>query len=203
LISQPAFLLDKRTGLPLEAEFVEGITEDHLRQVDERWMPLILKHITDLVAKGAPRADWPQSFHWSWRQKMTSVGSLLAFQSFAVLYQGRLEGLMIANTAGHVARAPGQAGKDLAYIDFVETAPWNRKSINSVPELGGIGTVFMKAAIQLSKEAGLQGLVGLHSLPQSEDFYRICGMTDLGIDGTKENLRYFEMTADQADTFSS
>lgn len=204
MTSQPTYLLDRRTGLLVEAEFVEGIGEDHLRQVDERWMPVLLRHLTSLVGQGVPRTDWPQSFHWNWRQKMSAIGGLMAFQSFAVLCQQRLEGLMIANTVGHLARLPNRGREEVAYVDFIETAPWNRKSVVSSPEFGGVGTVLIRAAIELSRESGFKGRVGLHSLPQSEDFYRTtCGMTDLGIDGTKENLRYFEMTSEQADAFSN
>ncbi|SIT53919.1 conserved hypothetical protein [Mesorhizobium prunaredense] len=62
----------------------------------------------------------------------------------------------------------------------------------------------IRAAIEVSQEEGFRGRIGLHSLPQSAGFYeRACGMSDLGIDGTKENLRYFEMTSEHAALFSS
>jgi hypothetical protein len=42
----------------------------------------------------------------------------------------------------------------------------------------------------------------LHSLPQADGWYaNDCGMTDLGCDATAHNLRYFEMTAEQASEF--
>lgn len=41
---------------------------------------------------------------------------------------------------------------------------------------------------------------GLHSLPQANGFYaNTCGMTDLG--PGYDNLRYFEMTPEQAQVF--
>ncbi len=43
---------------------------------------------------------------------------------------------------------------------------------------------------------------GLHSLPQANGFYaNTCGMTDLGPDPGYDNLRYFEMTPEQAQVF--
>ena len=45
--------------------------------------------------------------------------------------------------------------------------------------------------------------MALHSLPQAERYYRdVCGMTDLGPDPAYDNLRYFEMTAEQAAEFN-
>ena len=60
----------------------------------------------------------------------------------------------------------------------------------------------MRAAIELSKELGFKGRIGLHSLPQANGFYaNICGMTDLGADAKYNDLRYFEMMSEQADAF--
>jgi len=43
-----------------------------------------------------------------------------------------------------------------------------------------------------SEELGYGGLVGLHSLPNAEKFYRKMGMLEGGTDAAKENLTYFE-----------
>lgn len=60
------------------------------------------------------------------------------------------------------------------------------------------------AAIQLSIDEGNNGRIGLHSLPQSDAFYRnVCGMSDLGPDANYSEipLRYFEMDEMQAAAF--
>lgn len=59
----------------------------------------------------------------------------------------------------------------------------------------------MTAAIAVSEDEGFKGRLGLHSLPQADDFYRKIGMTDLGQDAAYQNLRYFEMTSEQARAF--
>lgn len=110
---------------------------------------------------------------------------------------------MIVNTLGYRACEPSQAGQHLVYVDYLETAPWNQQKIVSVPEFGGIGTVFLRAAVEISRDEGFHGRIGLHSLPQSEDFYRRLEMSELGGDPAKQNLKYFEMTSRQADAFSS
>ena len=49
---------------------------------------------------------------------------------------------------------------------------------------------------------GFKGRIGLHSLPQSNNFYaNKVGMTDMGQDEEYQNLRYFEMTPEQAEAF--
>jgi hypothetical protein len=65
-----------------------------------------------------------------------------------------------------------------------------------------VGSVLLAAAIQLSIDEEFLGRLGLHSLPQADDWYRKCRMTDLGPDPSeKQNLRYFEMTPEQAQAF--
>jgi hypothetical protein len=196
-------LTDRRTRSSVDAQLVEGITSDHLRQVEETWQPAVARYIQGLISSGAPRSDWPQSWHWDWPKKMSALGNLLAYRNFAITRNGRLQGLMIVKTEGYRARGPNQTGQHLVYIDYVETAPWNRRPIVSEPEFSGVGTVFMRAAIEISREEGFYGRIGLHSLPQSEPFYRRLNMTELGADSSKQNLTYFEMTSEQADVFSS
>ena len=199
--SYPVFLKDRRTGDVVDAKLVETIDETHLRAVETEWMPILLRRLVDLVDQNRPRADWPQSSHWNWRAKIDRIKSLLAFRTFALMCDGQLQGLMQINTA-HVCRLPEQAGKHLAYVDYVESAPWNRVEVVADPRFSGVGTVMIRAAIEVSREEGFQGRIGLHSLPRSEPFYARCGMSDLGIDGNYENLKYFEMTPTQATAFS-
>ena len=202
MASHPVYLKDRRTDETVAAELVESIDESHLQAVESAWMPVLFKRMKQRVDQGRPRADWPQSWHWNWRAKMDRIKGLLAFRTFALMCDGELQGLMQVNTAKNVCRLPGQTGKHLAYVDYVESAPWNRAEIVAEPRFKGVGVVMIRAAIEVSREEGFQGRIGLHSLPRSEPFYVQCGMSDLGIDGTYENLRYFEMTPEQAATFS-
>ncbi len=200
MTAHPILLLDKRTGKLLPAELVETINEGHLASVEKEWMPILLRRLRELVGQKEPL---PENRHWVWREKVARIQGLLAFRTFAVVCEGQTQGLMQVNTAV-TCRLPGQVGKELAYVDYVESAPWNRASIVQQPRFGGVGTTLIRAAIEVSLEEGFHGRIGLHSLPQSEAFYaQVCEMTDLGVDGTYENLRYFEMTPAQATSFSS
>jgi len=199
----PVFLTDKRTGNPVAAELIDVISEADLRAVETEWKPVTNVRIRELMSKGIRPVDWPEGWHWKWRDKVQSITGLLAFHTFALHCEGKLQGLMQLKTAGAICRVPEQAGKDLVYIDYVETAPWNRKAIVDSPRFGGVGTIMIRAAIEVSRDQEFRGRIGLHSLPSAERFYGdACGMTDLGLDGTYEGLRYFEMTSVQADAFS-
>lgn len=199
MTAHPILLLDKRTGEMTPAELVETINEGHLASVEQEWMPVLLRRLRELVGQRQPL---PENRHWVWREKVARIQGLLAYRTFAIVCEGQTQGLMQINTAV-TCRLPGQVGKQLAYVDYLESAPWNRPSIVQQPHFGGVGTALIRAAIEASREEEFHGRIGLHSLPQSENFYRqVCEMTDLGIDGTYENLKYFEMTPEQAASFS-
>jgi len=48
-----------------------------------------------------------------------------------------------------------------------------------------------------------QGLMLLKTLPQAESFYECHGLLSLGIDREKENLKYYELSAEEATKFFS
>lgn len=200
MISHPISLLNKATNEFVDAELVENIDSSHLQSVEKDWMPALIHRLKELLDQGKPL---PENWHWNWREKMARIQGILAFRTFAVVCEGKTQGLMQLNTAVP-CKLSENAGKELAYIDYVESAPWNRASIVTQPRFGLVGSVLVRAAIEVSRDEGFHGRIGLHSLPQSEVFYaQACGMTDLGIDSAKENLRYFEMTSEQAASFSS
>lgn len=110
------------------------------------------------------------------------------------------QGLMLVTTA-EVCRLPIQKGKPLVYIDYLETAPWNQRVLAEQPRFGGIGTVMIATALRLSLDEGFHGRMGLHSLPQADNFYEASGMTRMAKDPFKQGLCYFEMTPQQATAF--
>jgi hypothetical protein len=125
----------------------------------------------------------------------------MAYPTFAIHVGGKLQGMMQVYLT-KTARAPGQEGKPLVYVEYLEAAPWNSPMSCGQPIYRGIGSILIKAAIQCSYEEEYKGRIGLHSLPQAEVFYRdTCRMTDFGQDAKHHNLRYFEMTPDQAIAF--
>jgi hypothetical protein len=195
------YLLDVATGKAVEAELRDAIEDAQLEDWLTKWQPALLGVLQDLARKGVPQAQWPQSWHWNWQEKTAKVSGLLAFKGFSVIALGETQGLAQVDL-NKSARIQSQIGKPLVYVDYLEAAPWNRPELGAAARLRGVGTALITAATALSLEEGFKGRIGLHSLPQADEFYRDrCGMTDLGQDANYQNLRYFEFTPDQAGKF--
>lgn len=195
------YLLDVATGESVEAELRDAIEQAQLVDWQTRWQPALIAVLQELAGKGVPPTQWPQSWHWNWAQKTARVQGLLAFRGFSVVAQGETQGMAQVDLTKS-AREPSQAGKPLVYLDYLEVAPWNRPELGMQPRLRGVGTALVSAAIALSEGEGFKGRIGLHALPQADEFYRRrWGMIDLGPDPAYQNLRYFEMTTAQAHAF--
>lgn len=199
----PAFLFDVERGEAVDAELWDSITEKQLTDWEVEWLPELHNAVRRLYQAGVERQHWPESRHWDWRKKVQVMQGLLATPGFSVMCGGITQGMMFVDLASHRCQLPGQVGKHLVYVEFLENAPWNRKELQfDPPRYRGTGSLLIRAAIELSKAEGFKGRLGLHSLPQANGWYRnTCGMTDLGIDKGKEGLRYFEMTGIQAEAF--
>jgi hypothetical protein len=145
----------------------------------------------------------PKARHWDWRRKAVVLSGMLGNPGFSVVCSGLTQGMMILDTSMKRCRIPSQKGRDLVYVEFVENAPWNRRELLfDPPRYRGIGTVLIRAAIELSKAEDFKGRIGLHSLPQANSFYaNTCGMVDFGVDENHDGLRYFEMTPEHAEAF--
>ena len=83
----------------------------------------------------------------------------------------------------------------LVYVEYLASAPWNRRLLEDPPYLIGVGRALVLFARQRSVELGYGGRVGLHALPGAEAFYRRYSMPDYGSDPDKEGLVYFEYAA--------
>jgi hypothetical protein len=145
----------------------------------------------------------PQHFLWDWGAKSQKL-QFLAYRCFGIECAGKWQGLMMVKITGQVARLDPDKGRDLVYIDYLESAPWNLATMVDTPLYGGIGSVLMRTAVQLSYDEEFHGRIGLHALPQAEVFYRDdCEMQCCGPDPTYQYLPYYEMTREIAARFTS
>jgi len=194
-------LWNRHTNSFEEAQLYSPIAELHLLDYEQRWVPLVHQKIAHIQGRDALGAVNLQDFHWRWSEKVKERGGDLGWQSFAIYCGGLTQGLMFVNFVKR-CRAPAQEGDHLVYVDLVSTAPWNRHGFTERPLYKGVGRIMLVAAVSLSVQEGFKGRIGLHSLPQSETWYRnTCCMTDLGPDEQYQKLHYFEMTPTQAEAF--
>jgi hypothetical protein len=131
-----------------------------------------------------------ESSHWNWIGKVERVerGELILI---AVECEGAVQGLMAIPAQPRPSVL--MPGRLVVYVDYLESAPWNLRAPNHPPRFKGAGKALIGQAIHFSEELGLGGRVGLHSLPQAEQFYEAtCRMTRFGTDTGYHKLVYFE-----------
>jgi hypothetical protein len=204
-VERSPILLEKvALGRMVEADLFDGISDEHLGAWRSKWLPALSAGRQRLLEAQVPRESWPRDLHWSWDAKMAEArAAFLSYQGFAVLCEGDLQGLMLVNLTKR-ARLPAQQGKDLVYVEYLASAPWNRDDLRCTPRFRGVGGALIAAATELSRQSEFQGRIGLHSLAQADKFYESrCGMTPMGKDAKYQDLMYFEMTPEQAAKFVS
>jgi hypothetical protein len=181
---------DDRTPVP--ASVVEQLTPEEIADAEDEWFPYLLSALQTRIQQGIPRRDLPEHKHWVWEDKARLYYAQSTYLFLGILCASKLEGLMLINRA-RACRLPRQKGLPLVYVDYIATAPWNIASLADTPRYRGVGRALIQCATDFSADNGWQGRIGLHSLPQSETFYRdVCGLTDLGVDVNGQGLHYYE-----------
>ncbi|MBA4016208.1 MAG: GNAT family N-acetyltransferase [Pirellula sp.] len=189
------FLVRTSTDEAVDAVLTSGIGASQVLDTENSW-----KAWREERYARNPELKKDESDSWNWDEIAKSIEGQLGFPAFSLTCEGKTQGLMVLKDGG-LATLPSQKDKSLIYVALVAAAPWNRRKLTPTPLFTGVGSTMINVAVQTSLDFDYDGRIGLHSLPQSEGFYRDkCGMTDCGID-PKKHLRYFEMTEEQARTF--
>lgn len=186
-------LFDNTDGEAKHAELWDSIEPAHRQQLDTEWQVAL----TALLSR-TPEGQREESAGWNWFAKLRQRDGKFGTQSFAITCDGMVQAAMILDLS-KASWLPETEGESIVYVDFLQTAPWNwKREWQPTPRYRGLGTIMLRTAIELSRELEFPGWIGLHSLPQSEGFYRKRGMTEFWRDPDYECLSYFEMTAAQA-----
>lgn len=199
-------------GRPFKVDLAEGLDGAHIDFIEQQWAPalqrqydLALLNFFQLPVTSQTQEKWietlgtfgVQDSHWEWRTKC-SVAPGTNRRIFSLLNASEVEAAMLV-LLGKLSR--DGTSLPIVYVDYVAVAPWNRKAVQNPQRFRNLGTVMLGAAVATSKSMGLEGRCGLHSLPQSEGFYRRIGMSDFGVDAAYFSLRYFEFTSQSARKF--
>jgi len=170
--------------------------------VDAYLVPLSPKHLADIKTFWKHRLDQSleEDRHWNWDSKISSK-STINFECYALECKQITQGLIVLEIDFHRSRI--ELSKNLVYVDYLVTAPWNRPSIQYPPDYKGVGTILFSFAISRSFDLEYKGRTGLHSLPKAENFYRKFKVEDFGKDPDYLNLRYFEISSSSAQKFIS
>lgn len=155
---------------------------------------LTRKHLDDFTTVWRERLrtsdDVDQYWDWEKKQRIYVAGGIGMYEGYAIECDQMTQGMMILQTRGY--RSQVEASRRIVYVHSLATAPWNRISNPDPNGFRAVGGALLRFAKYRSEQLGYGGLVGLHSLPTAEEFYRKMGMIDGGVDVDKEKLTYFE-----------
>ncbi len=143
-----------------------------------------------------------EDFAWDWRKLHGIYASDPGSALFAIECDGNTQGLMLVETLNHATRLDPK-GQNLAYVELLTSAPWNRGTFMGDPRFGQTGYALINIAINVSQDKQFGGRIALHSVSGSVSFYSKCGMTHLGPDPHKQGLDYFEISSQQALAFTT
>lgn len=195
-----AELLNRLTGAFESAQVFQGCDQKNLDDFERLWKPELISRRSEFTTWQESAEANAQDSHWDWIRKARAANDSLQYEFFTVECGDTTQGLMLVDVT-KFANLPTQEGRELVYVDFLATAPWNRPGFSQAPKYKGIGRLLIATAVSLSLTLEFKGRIGLHSLPQSENWYEtVCGFTASGYDQEKK-LKYFEMTEIQAACF--
>lgn len=196
----PVDLYNRHTSGYEEAHVFQGMDQKNHDDFEQHWQPLLETRRRQFDSNIAACAGNVQDWHWDWIVESSVADRTLGYDTYALECAGQTQALMVVDS-NQFALHPAQAGKELVQIARLATAPWNRTKTVPHPKYKGAGRILVATAISLSIELEFGGRIGLHALPQSEDWYRYCGFFEVPDPNPKNELKYFEMTADAAAKF--
>lgn len=189
-------IIDGTTLLLVDAVLRTCLDASDFTRIEDSWADARRSASESFSSKGRSI----EHGHWDWRLKSPwfERGQLAG-----VLLEcdGIPQGVLAHRTNSSRARLAANQNVSCLYVEFIEVAPWNTRTLVSQSRYKSIGTLLMREAVSLSRERGWGGRVSLHSLPQAEAFYLSLGMTPFGPDSQYNDLAYFEFREEDADVF--
>lgn len=184
-----------------EAQVYRELDQKNFDDFDQLWRPMLEARRAEFESWEAAAEGDAQDSHWHWAEKAVDASTSMADETYAVECAGETQGLMLVTSAAF-AKLDIHRGREIVYVELIATAPWNRRGVvKEAMRYKGVGRVLIAEALNLSYHLEFNGRLGLHSLPQSESWYRdVAKFTDLGFDDEKR-MQHFEVTEAQAAAF--
>jgi hypothetical protein len=190
-------LFDNNQNKTVYGLLLEIINHDYIVQTSLKWAEQRQDFKRKRLAAGL---SFPEHSHWDWSKKAQSSSDSQTI--FAIKYEDDIQGLMLVDYATQRAKLPPDEEKSILYIDYIESAPHNQ--YETPTRFKWVGVNLLRVAIQYSIDKMCEGRIGLHALPQAENFYQNkCGLTPVWKDPQHQNLLYFEFTQKQSQNFLS
>jgi len=169
-IPQNVFLFEVAGHRTVQTPLVELDPSLAQSQIDSAWWTIPVR---------SDKLQREDDSHWNWQDLADSCQTQLAWDAVAIQTPGgQVEGAM---TFRIDAESLLENGKGVVYIDRLAAAPHNRPWLVDTPRYRGVGTALVLVVVQESYKLGLEGRVGLSSLPspRTRDFYQNRGFQEI------------------------
>jgi hypothetical protein len=171
-----------------------------------RWKDFITNIIIQFVIKNPDLKDYKtelqkdimlEDYHWDWSKK-AFVYNTIGYDWFFLKTDDGVQGVCLTF---HPKESVFQR-VDIFYIQYLSSAPWNRKSSLHKRQYRGIGNEILKQVqfYFLENHHYSYGFC-LHSLPQSQTFYEQLGMKNFPEYNDVDGLLFYEMSKESAFSF--
>ena len=90
-------ILDCTSGLPVDAELLDGIAPEDLMVLEAMWTPERSRIVVEIARAGMAHAERPQSLNWNWRAKAHHL-RLLQASCYAVVCEEEWQGAMLTKS---------------------------------------------------------------------------------------------------------
>lgn len=163
----------------LVAAQLSELAERHLEDFDQRWR-------SQLIELGAEDKFWD----WAFKKRIAQTEN--GYESYAIEWNGKTQGLLALETQYHRSQLDSARGERLVYVQSLASAPWNRRIARGERQFSGIGALLLNFARRRSSQLGYGGRIALHSIASAERFYESLNMMNFGLDPDYDDLVYFE-----------
>jgi hypothetical protein len=181
------WLYDNQLQRAVEAE-LQVLTHEHVDRANATWVP-------EFRSRRQMRATDQDFLVWDWPSKEKYLLEKNTVRDYAVARGDSVEGILILQEP-EPSRL--ESPNRVLYVRYLATAPWNRLRGDRPGQYSRVGTILLGQAVRESLALGCQGRLGLHSLSNSDAFYRKLQFHDLGPDPANRGLTYFELATTQA-----
>lgn len=194
------------TGKDVEFSIHSGFDAEKLSSMQSAWGVAKVKLLAEILqkypeSKKDPRIFWTkliennaEDFHWDWIGKAWTCNT----EEYHWFYLTADHDIQAACIIYHPHDSKID-GEKIFYVDYLATAYWNRAREGYQKRFSGLGSILLSYSTNFAIDIlGYRPGFSLHSLPKAEGYYKKIGMKDMGVDISKENLRYFEAEKEAA-----
>jgi hypothetical protein len=197
--------IGKTTGECVPYIIELGLSKSSILECN-KWKDFITNIIIEFVNKNPDVKDYEkvlqedimlEDYHWNWSKKALFYSS----SGYDWFFLKTSEGIQSVCLVFHPKESVFQK-ISIFYIQYVSSAPWNRKSSLHERKYRGVGKEIIKQVLFYFLKKYRYGYgFSLHSLPQAQNFYENLGMTNIPEYNDEKGLPFYEMSKENAILF--